>query len=187
MPHKFSTKNSIMPKNHLIVPKVVKVRTNMHSWASAGIGIPASRISVRYRTKKMPDCVFLVRYRTYSGIVSFFQSGTGLTGCQTVRHSGISKYVYMDLDIVMKHWHRMQHWHGMQHWHEHATWTWQAVWTWTCSMDMDNDMQPGQGHAAWTWTCSMDMDIQHGHGHGFGHAAWTWTVDMQDAWMPECR
>jgi hypothetical protein len=32
----------------------------------------------------MPDCVSLVRYRTCSGIVSFFQSGTGLTVNWTV-------------------------------------------------------------------------------------------------------
>jgi hypothetical protein len=43
---------------------------------NAGIGIPASPILVRYRTTKMPDCVSLVRHRTCSGIVSFFQSGT---------------------------------------------------------------------------------------------------------------
>jgi hypothetical protein len=46
---------------------------------NAGIGIPASVISVRYRNKQMPDCVYLFRYRTGCGIVSFFQSGTGLT------------------------------------------------------------------------------------------------------------
>jgi hypothetical protein len=50
---------------------------------NAGIGIPASRILVRL-------------------IVSFFQSGTGLTGYRTVRHSGISIYVSMDIDIGMK-------------------------------------------------------------------------------------
>jgi hypothetical protein len=55
---------------------------------NAGIGIPASVISVRYRTKKMPDCATLFRYRIVSGIVSFFQSGTGLTGCRTIRYSG---------------------------------------------------------------------------------------------------
>jgi hypothetical protein len=53
----------------------------------AGIGIPASVISVRYRTKKMPDCATLFRYRIVSGIVSFFQSGTGLTGCRKIRYS----------------------------------------------------------------------------------------------------
>jgi hypothetical protein len=26
--------------------------------------------------------------RTVSGIISFFQSGTGLTGCRTIRYSG---------------------------------------------------------------------------------------------------
>jgi hypothetical protein len=59
---------------------------------NAGIGIPASMISVRYLNKKMPDCISLVRYRTVSGTVSFFHSGTGLTGCWTVRHSGILKF-----------------------------------------------------------------------------------------------
>ncbi len=112
------------------------------SWSSASRKLtPAS--SFRYRTKKMLDCVSLVRYRTGFGIVSFFQSGTGLTGCRTVRHSGISIYMSMDIDIGMKHW------HGMQHWHEHATWTW------TCSMDMDMDTQHGFGYAVWTWTVHM--------------------------------
>jgi hypothetical protein len=55
---------------------------------NAGIGIPASVISVRYRTKKMPDCAALFRYRIAFVIVSFFQSGTGLTGCRTIRYSG---------------------------------------------------------------------------------------------------
>jgi hypothetical protein len=39
---------------------------------NAGIGIPASMISVRYRNKKMPDCISLVQYWTGSGTVSFF-------------------------------------------------------------------------------------------------------------------
>jgi hypothetical protein len=71
----------------------------------------------------MPDCFSLARYRTCYGIVSFFQSGTGLTstgltgtgltgtgltgtgltGCRTVRHSGISTYMYIDIDMDMKH------------------------------------------------------------------------------------
>jgi hypothetical protein len=58
---------------------------------NAGIGIPASITPVRYRRKKMSDCVTLLRYRTNSDIVSFFQSGTGLTGCRTVRHAVIQK------------------------------------------------------------------------------------------------
>jgi hypothetical protein len=37
----------------------------------------------------MPDCVALFWHRTGSGIVNFFQSGIGLTGCWTVLHSGI--------------------------------------------------------------------------------------------------
>jgi hypothetical protein len=70
---------------------------------NAGIGIPASRNLVRYQTTKIPDCVSLVWYRTCSGIVSFFQSGTGLTGCRTVRHSGISIYMNMEFDMGMQH------------------------------------------------------------------------------------
>jgi hypothetical protein len=50
---------------------------------NAGIGIPAFIITVRYRSYTMPDCVVSFRYRTVSGIVSFFQSGTGLIGCRT--------------------------------------------------------------------------------------------------------
>ncbi len=149
----------------------------MVGWAYLGIGIeetnadigsPASRILVWYRTRKMPDCVNLVRYRTCSSIVSFFQSGTGLTGCRTVRHSGISIYTYTDIDMDMKHWHKLRHWH------EHVTWTWHAVWTWTCSMDMG--MQHGHGHAAWTWTrtriwsCGMDLDSRHAWMHGCRYA-----------------
>jgi hypothetical protein len=36
----------------------------------------------------MPDCIILFRYRIGSGIVSLSQSGTRLTECRTVRHSG---------------------------------------------------------------------------------------------------
>jgi hypothetical protein len=36
---------------------------------NAGIGIPASVISVRFRSKKMPDCIVLFRYRIGSGII----------------------------------------------------------------------------------------------------------------------
>jgi hypothetical protein len=46
---------------------------------NAGIGIPASVISGRYRIKKMLDCVSLFWYRTGSGIVNLFQSGTGFS------------------------------------------------------------------------------------------------------------
>jgi hypothetical protein len=35
---------------------------------NAGIGIPASVISVRYRDKQMPDFASLFRYRAASGI-----------------------------------------------------------------------------------------------------------------------
>jgi hypothetical protein len=40
----------------------------------------------------MPDYVALFRYRTGSGIVSFIHSGTVLTRCRTVRHSGSHKW-----------------------------------------------------------------------------------------------
>jgi hypothetical protein len=39
---------------------------------NAGIGIPASVISVWYRSKKMPDCIVLFWYRIGSGIVKSF-------------------------------------------------------------------------------------------------------------------
>jgi hypothetical protein len=39
---------------------------------NASIGIRASIILVRCRTKKIPDCLGLVLYRTIPGIVSFF-------------------------------------------------------------------------------------------------------------------
>jgi hypothetical protein len=43
-------------------------------------------------------------------------------------------------------------------------------------MNMDMDLQHGQGHgrAACRWTHSMDMDLH----HGYGHAASTWTYNM---------
>jgi hypothetical protein len=46
----------------------------------------------------LPDWVRLFRYRTGSGMGISVHSGTGLTGCRTVRQSGIKKrgtaYVY---------------------------------------------------------------------------------------------
>jgi hypothetical protein len=98
-------------------------------------------LGFQYMTKKMLDGVSLFQYQACYCIVSLFHSGTGLTGYQTVWHSGISIYMYMGIDV------------DMQHWHGHATWTW------ICSIDMD--MQHGHwhaariGHAAWIWT--MDM------------------------------
>jgi hypothetical protein len=68
---------------------------------NAGIGIPASRILVRYWTKKMPDCVSLVWYCTCFGIVSIFHSGTRLTGCRTVRHFYIYMYIYIYICICI--------------------------------------------------------------------------------------
>jgi hypothetical protein len=107
--------------------------TYMHSWASAsrkliGIGIWHPEFLVRYQTKKMPDCVSLVRYWTGFGIVLFFSvrdQTDWMPDSPAFRHF----YRY-----VNRHW----HWHGMQHWHEHATWTW------TCSMDLVMQHGPGQ-------------------------------------------
>ncbi len=59
---------------------------------NTGIGTPAYMISVWYQNKKMPDSISLVQYRTGSGAISFFHFGTALTGCWTVRHSGILKF-----------------------------------------------------------------------------------------------
>ncbi len=56
---------------------------------AAGIGIPASCISVQYQSIPVPDWVPLFWYRTSSSIGIFVYSGTGLTVCRTVRHSGI--------------------------------------------------------------------------------------------------
>jgi hypothetical protein len=58
---------------------------------AAGIGIPASDISVRYRYRSIlvPDWIRYFRYRTGSDSCILFHSGTGLTGCRTVWHSGI--------------------------------------------------------------------------------------------------
>ncbi len=58
---------------------------------AAGIGIPASIISVRYQINPVLDWFTLFRYRTDSGIDISFNSGTGLTGCRKVRHSGTLK------------------------------------------------------------------------------------------------
>jgi hypothetical protein len=60
----------------------------------AGIGIPASCVSVRYRSIPVPDWVLLSRYLTGSGIGVFVHSGTGLIRCRTVRHSGIDNKVH---------------------------------------------------------------------------------------------
>jgi hypothetical protein len=60
---------------------------------TAGIGIPASCILVRYRSIPVPDWVLLSRYRTGSGIGVFVHSGTGLIRCRTDRHSVIDEKV----------------------------------------------------------------------------------------------
>jgi hypothetical protein len=49
----------------------------------AGIDNPASNISVRFRTKRMPECVRLVRFRACYGIVCF-HSGIGLIGSSEI-------------------------------------------------------------------------------------------------------
>jgi hypothetical protein len=158
-----------------------------HSWASASRKLtpasrkltPASRSLVRYRTKKMPDCDSLVRYRTCPGIVNSIHSGTGLTKCWTVRHFCIYVHAHRHATCNI----------NMQHGQSHGPKTW------VCSLD--TDMQNGHGHAAFTLTCSMETDMLHVHGHaawtrtwacimdmgihhGQGHAAWTltWTCSM---------
>jgi hypothetical protein len=85
---------SLMSSLKLSLTRAAK-SPNQHRWASASRKVtPAS--AFRHLTsqsgtgaKKMPDCVALLRYQTVSGIVSVFQSGTGLIRCRTVRHSGI--------------------------------------------------------------------------------------------------
>ncbi len=62
---------------------------------AAGMGIPASDISVRYRIIPVPECVPLFGYRTGSGITILFLSGTGLTRCQTVRHLHPARTYYL--------------------------------------------------------------------------------------------
>jgi hypothetical protein len=93
--------------------------------------------------KKMPDHVSLVQYRICSGIISFFHSCTGLTGCRTVWHSGFLSICTWKLTLTSSIDIDMQHGHGHGH----------AVWTSTCSMDMDT--QHGFGHAA--WICTVDL------------------------------
>jgi hypothetical protein len=127
--------------------------------------------------QKMPDCVGLVWYRTCSSIVSFFHSGTRLTGCRTVRH--LYTVYTMDMDSSLDT--DMQNGHG----HGHTAWAYSmdmdmqhvrghTAWTRTCRMDNDMEMQHEHGHAAWTQTCSMDQNMQ----HGYRHAAWTWTCSI---------
>jgi hypothetical protein len=81
----------------------------------------------------MPKCVGLVRYRTCSGIVSFFHSGSGLTGFRKVRHSVILKvyksvcvlvhvlvYVFIHVHVhVLVHDHVLVHGHVLVHVHVH--------------------------------------------------------------------
>jgi hypothetical protein len=60
---------------------------------NAGIGIPSSIISVRYWTKKLPDCLGLVRYRTIPSIVSFFLP---VPDYSDARQSGIPAFIHMN-------------------------------------------------------------------------------------------
>ena len=63
-----------------------------HSWASASRPMPPASV-FRHPTFQSGTGAFRypdwVRYRTGSGIGILFHSGTGLTGCRTVWHSGI--------------------------------------------------------------------------------------------------
>jgi hypothetical protein len=79
---------------HLLIPHAHKSKLGIGIEETyAGVGIPASMTSIRYRNTKKLDCISLVRYLTCSGIASFFHSATGMTGCQTGRHSGISNRI----------------------------------------------------------------------------------------------
>jgi hypothetical protein len=89
----------------------------------------------------MPDCVSLVRYWTYPGIVSSFHSGTGLIRCRTVRHSGIYTHAHA-------HKHTLAHAHTSM----------------MCGMNIDKNMDVQRGHEAWKWTCTIDMEMDKHHG-----------------------
>jgi hypothetical protein len=56
---------------------------------AADIAIPAPIFSVR--SVSVPDWVSLFRYRNGTGIGIYFHSGSGLTGCRTVRRCSILK------------------------------------------------------------------------------------------------
>jgi hypothetical protein len=110
---------------------------NRFEETNASISIPASTITVRYRNKKMLDCLGLVRYQTCPVIISL-NSGTGLFRCRTVWHSGIYKY---------------EHEHALAHPHTPMM----------CGMNMDRNTDVQHGHEAWTWTCTMDMKMDKHH------------------------
>ncbi len=105
-----------------------------HSWASASKKLaPASVVSVRYRTKQMPNCLCVVRYWTCPGTVSFFipvldwldagQSGIlAFIHTHTNTHSPTHTYLWwtgqnMDRNMDVQHGHEsmdkgMHHRHG---------------------------------------------------------------------------
>ncbi len=56
---------------------------------AADIAIPAPIFSVR--SVSVPNWVSLFRYRNGTGIGIYFHSGSGLTGCRTVRRCSILK------------------------------------------------------------------------------------------------
>ncbi len=79
---------------------------------AAGIGIPASCISVLYWSNRVPR----TGSRPYpgTGVVPpkhrhIVHSGTGLTGCRTVRHSGIDKNVHL-ASLHCKRWNGIHGW-----------------------------------------------------------------------------
>jgi hypothetical protein len=151
---------NILNFDRILRTRSIFVVTQAHSWASASrkqTPASASIISVRYRTKKMRDCVGLVQYR----IVSFFFIPVWtdrmpdspafihtLTHMHTPPHihtPRLHTHTHTDADTDQRH----VHGHGYEH----------------AAIYIDMDMQNGHGHAAWTWKCSMDMEVQHGHGY----------------------
>jgi hypothetical protein len=98
---------------------------------NAGIDIPASIISVRYRVKNSRTAL------AWSGTGPFpaslvFHSGTGLVRCRTVWHSGI-------------YTHELAHEHALTH---------------ACRpmMNMDRNMDVQHRHEAWTWRWTSTLD-----------------------------
>ncbi len=95
--------NTLGSRLHIRIAQ--RFNKKLHSWSfasktNAGVGIPASQMLVRYRTKRMPDCVFLVRYWTCSGFVSFFFSLE--PDWPDAGQPGISICIYMDIDMDIR-------------------------------------------------------------------------------------
>jgi hypothetical protein len=120
---------------------------NYHSWASASRKLTPHRHSSINNFSLVPDqknarLPWLGPVPDLSWHHNFFHSGTGMIGCQTVRHSGI-----------YKHEHEHVHKHALAHAHTPMM----------CGMNMDRNMDVQHGHEAITWTCTMDMEMDKHH------------------------